>query len=89
MAIVVRRIREPKCKLYDTHGNLVGVIRSFLMLNDVRIQIMEEQASGYYIRFKDHCILIDERGSLSCWPKGFYERYENQLLTLIGSERRK
>jgi predicted ATPase len=82
--IEIREIKEPECKLYDYADNLVGVIRSLLQLNDIRIQLMEENQKGYYIIWEEKRIDIDENGTCSEWPYGFYDMEERQLWKLLG-----
>lgn len=52
-------------------------------LNDIRIQIKNEKATGFYVIFEDHKILINERGALSHWPKGFNDLLDDQLIQII------
>ncbi len=82
--IKINEIKEPVCKLYDDADNLVGDINSALQLNDVRIQIKNQKAKGYYVMWKGRTIRIDSRGNLEEWPIGFYDNGDKQLDELIG-----
>jgi len=81
--IQIHTITETTAKLY-LDGDLIGTINSLLELNDVRIQIMQAKAIGYYIYWQDKILYIDDNGRLDEWPKGFFDEYENQLDTLLG-----
>ncbi len=62
---------------------LLGLVNE-LELNDLRIQVMNEQIEGYWVKFDDRRIDIMKDGSLSDWPKGFFDLFEKQLFTLAG-----
>lgn len=85
--IKIRKIKETICQLYDPQDNLVGTIRSELQLNDVRLQIKEQNISGYYIMWKDkgldYHINIDRKGTLENWPVGFYDTAIGQCEKLL------
>jgi len=81
--IKINKITEPVCNLYSPSEKYLGKIRSYLQLNDVRIQIMNLKLDGYYVVWdNDYKISIDKYGNMSEWPKGFYDLGENQLWIL-------
>lgn len=87
--IKINEIEETTCKLYNPENKLIGEIKSFLQLGDVRIQIMQNELSGYYIIWKEGTeeaiqIYIDKLGNLDHWPIGFYDDFDNQLDKLLG-----
>lgn len=82
--IKIKRIEEPVCQLLDSEDKTVGWIRSYLQLNDIRIQIKMQGIDGYHILWRDYRINIDRYGNLSTWPRGFYDQMENQLMALLG-----
>ena len=81
--IKINKIVETTCKLYDPDGNYIGKITNGLELNDVKIQIKTDKVSGYYILWKNFQIFIDKFGTLSEWPKGFYDLLDDQLDALV------
>lgn len=48
-------------------------------LNDIRIQIMKTNTTGFYCLFEGNGIDIKKDGSLSSWPNGFFDTMEKQL----------
>ena len=83
MDIKVIKIREPICGLYDPLDRFVGEITTHLELNDVRLQIKENQAEGYYILWDDMRININFNGKLDKWPDDFYDQSYKQVQKLI------
>jgi len=72
----------------DENGNknIIGIIDNILQLNDVRLQIKEENATGYYILWCDekytnqtHRLEIHHDGNVSSWPEGFFDLLDKQL----------
>ena len=57
--------------------------------NDLRIQIKNENATGYYAIFNPEWgdvgmkVVINPNGSITNWPKGFFDLYEQQLDQLV------
>jgi predicted ATPase len=51
-------------------------------LNDLRIQIKTKKVEGFYCVFEGYRIYINKDGSLSHWPKGFFDTMEKQLTIL-------
>lgn len=80
--IKVNRIYEDGSVLM--YGDeIVGIITSHLELNDVRLQIKQSGADGYYIIWNNIQINIDKYGRLDHWPVGFYDIMDEQLYKLI------
>jgi len=65
-------------------GEEIGIITSFLQLNDIRLQIKRNKLSGYYIKWNIFKLSIDEYGHVSDWPLGFYDTFDKQIEELIG-----
>lgn len=82
--ITIHRISEPITSLYNPHGDLIGYITNSLELNDIRIQIKEQQLSGYFVKYLYHEIDIDKDGGVDFWPSGFYDKSVIQLNNLLG-----
>lgn len=69
--------------LYDSHGNYIDRIWNILMLLDVRVQIREQQLSGYYLINKDGIrIDIDCNGKYD-WVQHSPFNGLDQLLTRL------
>jgi hypothetical protein len=81
--VQIKDIRETPCELFNPDDELVGIIESSLVLNDVRLQINRQNLSGYYVVFNGMKINIDNNGRLEEWPDGFFDIIENQLRELI------
>ena len=82
--IKINDIKQVMCFLYSPDDEFIGTIESEYSWNDVRIQIMEQKLSGYYVMFNEHKIEIDSDGRCETWPDGFYDITEKQLEKLFG-----
>ena len=85
--IKINKIKETTAELYGPRGGHIGTITSELQLNDIRIQIMKQNLSGYYIIWENRQIFINRDGRLHEWPVGFFDIEENQLYTLMECEK--
>ena len=83
MSVVINIIREPQSVLYDPDGKFIGVIESNLELLGVRVQIKEQQLTGYMVQWEGYTIHIDRNGNLDIYPDGFYTDYTDLLLALV------
>lgn len=80
--IQVKKIEPFVCEAFDPDDNSLGFLND-LELNDLRIQIIKEEVSGYYLIFEDQKICIRTNGVIDRYPKGFYDQREKQLYELI------
>jgi|AntAceMinimDraft_18_1070375.scaffolds.fasta_scaffold489129_1 predicted ATPase len=80
--IKINTIPETTCELF-LDGKLIGTIDNSLSLYDVRVQIMKEKAVGYYIKWQDKILYINENGKLDEWPKGFFDGFDTYLILLL------
>ncbi len=78
----IRKVQDDPITLYKD-GELVGLITTHLVLNDIRIQIKKEKATGYSVHWNDRVIRIDHRANLEEWPVGMMDILDNQLDALI------
>jgi hypothetical protein len=76
--IQVKKIVPVLVEAFDPDGYSLGFLNEF-EFNDLRIQIMEKKASGYYMMFKNERIDLYLDGTVSNWAEGFYDIGENQL----------
>lgn len=70
------------------NDELIGAIDTQYQLNDIRLQVKEQSLSGVYFHFMRpdgvvERIDCDSSGNLSRWPKGFFDKIENQLYKLV------
>ena len=54
--------------LISPEGENLGLITNIISLDYVRMQIKQEQKSGYKLKYNDKLITIDRNGTLSDWP---------------------
>lgn len=64
----------------DDYGFIANVNEE--ELNDIRIQIKEQKATGYYCFFNGEKIYINSVGKFEKWPKGFFDLLDQQLSIL-------
>ena len=90
--VVIRPITEPPVRLYNSKGNLVGVVDSVLVYYDVLLQIMNyfhdknrqdvSEPSGYYMIMNDgRRVDINKNGSHE-HVDGLFDKTEEQLQEL-------
>ncbi len=80
--IKVNRIIPQTVEAFDPDGNSLGFLNEY-EFNDLRVQIKQEKAEGYYMVFNDKRNYIDVNGRLKDWEVGFYDMIENQLIELL------
>ena len=77
--VKINKIKEPVCSLFNSKDEKIGDIKSFLQLQDIRVQILEKNLEGYYLIFNKQVIKINKDGLLSSWPINFYDH--NDIMT--------
>lgn len=80
--IKVKKIELQTVECFDPKDNSLGFLNQY-EFTDLRVQIKENQISGYYTMFNNWQIFIDKNGELSDWPKGFFDTYTDLLMQLI------
>ena len=80
--IIYNQIIPQTVELWNQEGFFVHV--NEWEMNDIRIQIMKTKTTGFYCLFEGYRIDIYKDGSLSHWPKGFFDTMEKQLGELVG-----
>lgn len=82
--IEIKDIEEPPCELYNSEGRYIGTIWNVLSFNDVRIQIAEQKAEGYYIMFKGERVEIHNDGQIKQkYPEGMFNVHLDQMRKLL------
>ena len=71
--IEIRNLKEEPCDLYGPDGQFIGTIETELDFSDIRLQIQEQHANGYFIRFRGKDYAINNKGVLENWPSGLFE----------------
>jgi diphthamide synthase subunit DPH2 len=79
----INRIREKRCRLYRD-DQFIGIISSYLSLTDVFLQILQEKATGYNIRWKKYRFDILANGSCPQLPRDWYDplKFARQIIEL-------
>ena len=67
----IKPFNNIKCELYSPNNILIGVINNSDSLNDIQVQIAEQRLDGYYIKWGECIININNLGELSDWPPNF------------------
>jgi hypothetical protein len=80
--IQINKITPQTAELFNPDDESMGLINEY-EFNDIRIQIKNEQAEGYYLIFEDEACVIDKNGRLDYWPEGFFDLFDKQLSELI------
>jgi hypothetical protein len=79
--ITYNKIEPQTVEVWNENGFFARV--DYFELNDIRIQIKNEKASGWYVMFNGSKIRIHENGKLESWPAGFFELIDIQLDQLV------
>lgn len=87
--VVIRPIAEPPVRLYNSKGNLVGVIDNVLTHQDVLLQIMNHfyeknkkdviEPSGYYLVLSDGSRVDINQNGTHKPVKGLFDKLDEQL----------
>jgi len=81
--IKINDIKDPAVDLYDPEGNKVGTIETMLQFDDVRLQILKQEVSGYYVIWEGEKIEINKDSTLNRWPNGMFDVTEKMLAEMI------
>lgn len=72
---------------YDENGILLGLLNEYESL-DLRCQIAEQKAIGYYLMFENVKIPIHSDGSIKDWKPGLYDVNEKLLSRLFSFQKK-
>ena len=81
--IKVNKIVTQTVEAFDPEGNSLGMV-TYEEFNDLRIQIMDNEAEGYYVMFEDEKYMIEPTGGFHKWPRGLFNLITDQLNYLFG-----
>jgi len=80
--VKINKIILPEYEVFDPNNNSIGFVNEIDIL-DLRLQIRENNLEGYYIKFNNIIIRIDNEGGLENYPDGFCDIAENYLNKLF------
>lgn len=83
--IKVNRIEVQTIPHYDNNDNCLGFLNQYES-NDLRGQIAEQKASGYYLIFNDEKIVIQPNGKILNWASGLYDNMEKGLARIFTAQ---
>ncbi len=96
MEVVVNRVKESICYLYNTNDVFIGKIESEIQLLDVLVQINTNKLEGYYVLYYsedideetgvklEYKLSISSSGYIHKPPRGFFDKIDDYLRILIG-----
>ncbi len=79
--VALKKITPQTVKVFNAE-NYVGTATEY-ELNDLRIQIKDNKAEGWSVRFNDMTIPIHSNGRLADWPEGMMDMGSIQLDQLL------
>lgn len=79
--ITLNKIPAPTAHIWF-NDQYLGEVNEY-EFNDLRIQIVQEQATGYWVAFEGERLDIQPSGCLSRWPIGLFSIIEKQLGELV------
>ena len=82
--ILPRKSKQIAVKFYSPKHVLICEITTPYEFNDLRIQIKDLKANGYYFTFLGDKIPIDSDGGINIWKDGFFDEITHQLNYLLG-----
>lgn len=86
--IKVKKIEQPTAEHFAPDGTSLGFLTDLENM-DLRLQIANEEAEGYYIVFKDKKINIDKDGEMDAWPVGMYDQMMKPMANLFQLRRKR
>lgn len=84
--IKVKKYEVQTVEHFDPYGNSLGLLNEYENA-DLRCQIAEEKASGYYLMFNGLKIPIELDGKIINWETGLYDTNERLLARLFKAQR--
>lgn len=70
--VQVNKYEHQVVEHFDSEDNSLGFLNNLEHL-DLRCQIAEQKAEGYYLMLNDKKIIIKSNGKPESWPVGLYE----------------
>lgn len=90
MALRINRIKPQVVALYDPEDNYLGDVNEY-EFNDFRLRLVQNELTGYYIKFQQSKYEIDKYGTLNPWPKDLFTEHFilGKIIKAQGDIRRK
>jgi hypothetical protein len=79
--IKYKQIKPQTVDVWSDEYGFIGNVNEY-EFNDIRIQIKEQKATGYYAFFNGEKYYIDTDGKLD-WPNGLFSLMGDQLMILF------
>ena len=87
--IEIKHIEVPSVELYNSNNELIGIVKNEHSANNIRIQIARNSLKGYYFKWNEKVININEDGEISDFPVGLWDNTQRQLAELFKIRRMK
>jgi hypothetical protein len=84
--IKVNKYEVQTVEHFDNNGNSLGFLNEWENA-DLRCQIAEKKASGYYLIFNGLKIQIESNGKINNWENGLYDTNEILIARLFKAQR--
>ena len=84
--IKVNKYEVQTVEHFDNNGNSLGFLNEWEN-TDLRCQIAEQKASGYYLMFNGLKIQIEPNGKILNWENGLYDTNKILLVRLFKAQR--
>ena len=80
--IKINKIPDQEVNIFYK-DNLVGKCHNELEFNDLRLQIVRDHATGYYVEYDNNKWEILANGNLECWPEGLYDKNVDIMSAIV------
>jgi predicted ATPase len=84
--IKVTPIKPQLIEHFDPNNISLGMLNEYEN-GDLRAQIAEHKAIGYYLMFNGEKISIEPTGKINDWPNGMYDLIMDQLARIFKASR--
>ena len=81
--LVIENVEEEPFSIVNPSGKVLYTGTNSLILNDVRIKIIDQQRDGYVVRFNNKDYPIKRNGRIEPWPEGLCTKSTYQLAEIL------
>lgn len=82
--ILPHKSKQVPVDFYSPNNDYICTISTAYEFNDLRIQVKDNNISGYYFVFLGEKIFVDSDGGIDIWKDGFFDESTKQLNYLLG-----